>query len=268
MSAIIKDIIERGGIVMPYACAGEENAQKTFVILPGMSVKQVTPLMEAVASQYRVFRENGYRIFVFDRRMNAPEGYSVTDMAEDTARVMETLGIRKADLFGASQGGMIAAALAMTHPELIGHLMLGSTSLKHSGASDAQFRYWLSLAQRKEEKELLTASGRAMYSPAVWSAYGEGIVNASAHITDEEYARFICMTKALFSVDLIDRVQEITCKTLVLGSRGDRVFSVTDSEEIARRLGCESCIYGEEYGHAVYDEAPDYAQRLYDFCCR
>lgn len=256
------------GVEMPWAGAGAADAGKTLVILPGLSVKPVSPLMAAVVPKYELFLQNGYRLLLFDRRTNAPEGYSVTDMAEDTALVMESLGFGSADVFGASQGGMIAAALAATHPELVGHLMLGSTSLRHAESSDARFRRWIALAERKEEKALLTESGSAIYSPKSWAAVGEAFVNACAGITDAEYALFIRIASSLLHVDLLDTARRITAKTLVLGCRGDRVFTAGPSEQIARVLGCESYIYGEEYGHGVYDEAPDYTQRLLDFCER
>ena len=35
--------------------------------------------------------------------------------------------------------------------------------------------------------------------------------------------------------------------------------------EIAEKLNCPLYLYGEEYGHCVFDEAPDYKQRIYDF---
>lgn len=266
MSAIVKEILQFDGVIMPYAQAGEETAEKTFVILPGISVRPVYTLMEAVAGQYRVFLENGYRILLFDRRQNQPEGYTTEDMAEDTAKAMAHLGVRKADVFGASQGGMIAAALAVTHPALVDRLMLGSTCLRHNAYSDAQFRRWIELAEAKDGTGLLTESGKAMYSAATWAAYGEGFVQANAGMTEEEYGLFIRTARALLRTDLMDRASAITAGTLVLGSRGDRVFTAGPSEEIAAKLGCESFFYGTEFGHAVYDEAPDYAQRLLDFC--
>ena len=36
-------------------------------------------------------------------------------------------------------------------------------------------------------------------------------------------------------------------------------------DEIAEKLGCPIYLYGGEYGHCVFDEAPDYKQRMYHF---
>ena len=268
MPVTVTEIQKSNGIIMPYARAGEETASKTLVVIPGLSFKPVTPFIGAVAGQYAAFLEAGYRLFLFDRRRNMPEGQTAEDMAEDTAAVMASLGIEKADVFGASQGGMIAAALAMAHPELVDHLVLGSTSLRHGAYSDAQFARWIELARQGDDRGLFAACGKAMYSPAFWAANGEAFISANSGVTEEELALFIRTATALFSVDILDRVREIKAGTLVIGCRGDKVFTAGPSEEIVKALGCESYFYGEEYGHAVYDEAPDYVQRVFEFCRR
>ena len=55
---------------------------------------------------------------------------------------------------------------------------------------------------------------------------------------------------------------------LVLGSTDDRVLGGEASEKIAEQLknspDCELVMY-EGYGHAAYDLAPDYRERLKTF---
>ena len=52
---------------------------------------------------------------------------------------------------------------------------------------------------------------------------------------------------------------------LVIGAKEDKVVTAKGSEEIADKLGCEIYLYGEGYGHGVYDEAEDYKQRCLEF---
>ncbi|MCQ2401139.1 MAG: alpha/beta hydrolase [Lachnospiraceae bacterium] len=259
---------EVNGIEMPYAkvCGGNGSSGKSLVILPGLSVKQVTPIAEAVGNLYQPFLDDGYSIYLFDRRTNAAGSYTVFDMAEDTSAVMKAISIEKADIFGASQGGMIAACIAITHPELVDHLMIGSSVARHNEYSDAIFRRWISLAMEKRERELAVDIGSATYSKASWDANGELIITANANVTDEEYARFIQMAEALLSFDFMGRLKETDCRTLIIGSEGDMVFPPEYVRETTEAFSCESFFYGAGYGHAVYDEAPDYIERLYAFC--
>jgi hypothetical protein len=52
---------------------------------------------------------------------------------------------------------------------------------------------------------------------------------------------------------------------LALGSEGDRVTTPEGSRQIAEKLGCAIYLYDSSYGHAVYDEAPDYKERILAF---
>ncbi|MBQ2617108.1 MAG: alpha/beta hydrolase, partial [Synergistaceae bacterium] len=59
-----------------------------------------------------------------------------------------------------------------------------------------------------------------------------------------------------------------TCPVLVLGSNDDRVLggeaSVQIMESLKVKSGCELFMY-DGYGHAAYDIAPDYRERMLKF---
>lgn len=59
-----------------------------------------------------------------------PVPYELTDMAEDSAALLDALGIKQAHVIGASMGGMIAQLLAIRHP----HRVLSLTSLMSTNA--------------------------------------------------------------------------------------------------------------------------------------
>ena len=51
---------------------------------------------------------------------------------------------------------------------------------------------------------------------------------------------------------------------LVIGGRKDKIVGGQASVELAEKLGCELYMY-ENLGHAVYEGAKDFNQRVYEF---
>jgi len=74
-----------------------------------------------------------YQVIAFDNRgigqTDKPAGpYSSAMLADDTAGLLEALGIERAHVIGHSMGGFIAQALALNHPEKVDKLVLCATN--------------------------------------------------------------------------------------------------------------------------------------------
>ena len=63
---------------------------------------------------------------------------------------------------------------------------------------------------------------------------------------------------------MYENLYKIECPILVIGSEKDKIMSRVRQTELAEDLGAELYLY-PSFGHAVYDEAPDYKQRLIEF---
>lgn len=64
--------------------------------------------------------------FAVGMKVNAP--YTVADMADDTAGLLDAMGLASAHFCGASMGGMISQQLAVRHPKRVKSLTLIMTS--------------------------------------------------------------------------------------------------------------------------------------------
>ena len=186
-------------------------------------------------------------------------------LAEDTAEAMTALHLKNACVFGASQGGMMAQYLAINHPELVGRLLLGSTCARLNPTAEAVMAKWVSLARRGDINAFCDSFTDVLYGRDFAQRFGEFIKIAHQDVTQADFDRFIILGKSCDTLNTYDRLDEIRCPVLVLGAEDDRVLTAQASVEIAGRIGCPCYLYGSEYGHCAFDEAPDYKDRMLSF---
>lgn len=240
------------------------SGKRALVILPGLSLKSVMLSASDVAAAYSRFTAD-HTVYLFDRRYDLPDGYTVKDMARDAAAVMRKLGLSSADVFGVSQGGMIAQSLAIDCPELVHKLVLASTACYLTRTAVAAVGGWVRLAREKKTEELCLDFAEKLYTPDAFEKSRAFFSQMANTVTPEELTRFITLAEGCFGFSTADELTKIQCPTLVLGARHDRVLGSRASVTIAKALGCECYLYGAPYGHGVYDEAPDFKDRIERF---
>lgn len=257
--------VETDGFTMDYSCFG--HGEKALVILPGLSIGSVLNYADAVAEAYSLLSDS-FTVYLFDRRNELPETYSVNDMARDTAAAVRALGLKNLSLFGASQGGMMALVIAAEQPELVTSLILGSTAARVDRERCGLFEEWIRLAKAGNAEGLYLAFGEAIYPKEMFEQSREALCTAAESVTEGDLERFAILAEGLEGFDVTDRLQDIRCPVLILGSRDDRVLGPEGSEQIAEllknRQDVELYLY-DGFGHAAYDLAPDYKERMLHF---
>ena len=259
------ETIRTGGFSMDYFRFG--HGKKTLVILPGLSVDSVMKYADAVSEAYGLLTDD-FTVYVFDRRKELPATYPISEMAEDTVAALRVLGLDSVCLFGASQGGMIAMTIAIRYPEAVSRLVLGSTSARVEQGQYQTIENWIRLAKTEDAKGLYLAFGEAIYPPDVFEQSRDLLAAASEAVTIKDLNRFVILAEGIKGFDVTEQLRGISCPVLVIGSMDDRVLGAAASEQIAEHLkgqaNCELYMY-DGYGHAVYDLAPDYKERLLSF---
>ena len=121
------------------------NGTKPLVMIQGLNTRGIKGAALSLAYMYRIFAKD-YKVYLFDRRPVIQEAITVRDMASDIAIAMDILGIKNADVFGVSQGGMIAQYLAIDRPDLVRKLVLAVTLSKNNDTVKQVINNWIEMA--------------------------------------------------------------------------------------------------------------------------
>ncbi len=245
------------------------TGERTMVMLPGVGdgLKTVRGMALPFAFLYRKLAKD-FTVYVFSRRNDLQPAAGTRDMADDLNTALEMLGIGPAALVGVSQGGMIAQWLAIDHPERVKRLVLAVTLSRPNGTVTDVTTRWAKMALRGDYRGIMLDTAERSYSPKRLKSSRLTYRLLGSVGKPKSFTRFITQAKSCVSHDAYDELSKIACPTLVIGGTDDRIVTGQASKEIAETIpGCELYMY-EGLGHGLYEEAPDFIERVREFCCR
>lgn len=122
---------DSGGVRIAYM---DEGQGEPIVLIHGFASNVAT---NWIGPQWlRTLVGDGRRVIALDNRghghsekLYEPERYGAPEMAEDVARLLDHLGIGKADILGYSMGARIAAFLAFAHEMRVRSLVFGGLGI-------------------------------------------------------------------------------------------------------------------------------------------
>lgn len=203
-----------------------------------------------------------YRLILFDNRgigrSDTPRGpYSIRQMADDAAAVMEAAGVSSAHIMGASMGGMIAQELALRYPERVRALLLGCTSGGAFGSKLPHFRrlpLTVGSAKTLEEREWL-------FSPLIYadSTPKERIAeDIQVRVRYPQLrAGFLSQFAAILTWSSYHRLHQVQAPTLVMHGDEDRLVPMENGLRVAHRIPYAQFVKVPGAGHVISTDQPE-----------
>ena len=181
--------------------------------------------------------------------------FSIVDLADDAAALMDALGWETAHVVGISMGGMVAQELALRHPQRIRTLTLGCTYCGGEGSA---------LASSEVSSKLAEAMMSGDPDRAIATAYEVNVspgyfADKSAYATFYEMATalptpvpvIMLQAQAVQSHDTLSRLGEIAVPTLVLHGTADPLFPYGHGEALARAIPGARLVPLDGMGHQM-----------------
>lgn len=211
-----------------------------------------------------------YEVIAFDNRgagrTSAPdEPYSIRGMAEDTAALMEAIGVERAHVVGASMGGMIAQELAINFPERVKRLVIAC-----SRARAGELRKRVAVAQRALwEAGVPRDAIRAIQQP--WGSTSQVLQDeelplAALALAEKdpypiETHAYLRQLDATMEHDTLERLGRIQAPALVLVGGEDVLTPPYESAELASLIPGAQLRILPRGGHGFTAEYPQLFNR-------
>jgi pimeloyl-ACP methyl ester carboxylesterase len=251
------------GIGLHYERAG---SGEQLLLIQGMSGTHVS-----WGTPFRAPLEEAFDVVAFDNRgigLSAPiDGpFTIAEMAEDTAGLLDALEIERAHVVGISMGGMIAQELALAHPERLRSLTLGCT---YCGGPGSQ------LMPQENAQKLMGGLASGDREQAIRAGYE---VNLSPTFRADEgrFAAFHEMAttvpaakqtielqvQAIFGHDTSARLGEVATPSLIVHGTADGVLPVENGRLIDSLMPAARLELLEDVGHMFWWERPERSAEL------
>jgi pimeloyl-ACP methyl ester carboxylesterase len=182
-------------------------------------------------------------------------GYTIENMADDAAALLDDLSIARAHVVGASMGGMIAQSLAIRHPDQVASLcsiMSNTGDRRHGRIHPALFRYartFLATADPDDALNNAVKLTRAISGPTFDATDAQAIIEQAMARGDdvEGTARQTLAISA--SPDRTPQLRRLKVPTLVVHGMVDRLVTPSGGVATARAIPGSRLLMFPEMAH-------------------
>jgi pimeloyl-ACP methyl ester carboxylesterase len=209
-----------------------------------------------------------FRVIIFDNRdvgrsSKARAPYTIADMADDIAGLLDGLDVKRAHVLGLSMGGMIAQQFALRHPARIERLVLAGCGAAPALVAFDPIRAWAWLKHNDARGEAFACEQFTwLFSTAFRrnrAAVEQTIALLSSNphpVTAEGYQR---QADAYLAYDALDQLANVLAPTLMVVGEQDLLTPPWVCEEVTRSIpGARfEVIEGDGASHLVAIERPD-----------
>lgn len=170
--------------------------------------------------------KNDFRVLRFDTRghgqSSAPAGpYTLEQLADDVAGLFKHLGIEHSHWMGISMGGMIGQTFALAHPGVFQSLILADSTSRRPPQAATMWGDRIRLAQSEGMQALVGSTLSRWFTEGYRASHPDVMARIGKGILETPVNGFCGCCEAISKIDLLDRLHEIKCPSLILVGEHD-----------------------------------------------
>jgi len=248
--------------------AAVEGDGPPLFLIPGLGATRrvFDPITPALARRHRVITYDPRGV---GESQLGSATLTLPLMAADAASVLDGASEPRADVLGASMGGVVAQHLALDSTDRVRALVLAATSPGGGKSIPADPGATAALMGRgaRTPEEAYRMACTVLYSPRFQRTHQE-FIEAQIRMRAEHPVRgrvFSAQLRALETApDIVDRLRSLRIPTLVVHGTADVVTPVENAELLASLIPGARHRWFEDDGHLFFHERPEESARVVD----
>jgi pimeloyl-ACP methyl ester carboxylesterase len=221
-----------------------------------------------------LLRKEGFRVIVpdqigFGRSSKPIIPYNFNDMAHNSRKLLESLGITKAVIIGHSMGGMLAARFAASYPDITERVVLynpiGLTDARYHQPwhmADEGYKHYMEATHDQLYQQYTATIHRYFPTPGSWKPeYEQYIRILYTPSLSSDWPRFAMVRALVQQMPYLDPVvydwAKIKVKALVLGGDKDTPDFPERAKHIADTIPGAELALLPGLGHVPHIQAPE-----------
>ncbi|MES2101463.1 MAG: alpha/beta fold hydrolase [Pseudomonadota bacterium] len=195
--------------------------------------------------------------------------YAMDDLVDDAARLLREWGRGPVVWVGLSMGGMVGQGLAVRHPELLKALVLANTTSKYTPAAGAVFEQRIGTVRSGGMAAVVESVLERYFTAAFRASQPEAMAAFRAKVLSSDPAGYAATCAAVGGVDWLERLNTVTCPTLVIAGALDVGAPVAMAQAIVERIpGAELVVLDQASHLSVVEQPAAFAAALDTFLNR
>jgi len=188
-----------------------------------------------------------------------PGPYSLDDLSDDAAALLDARGIERAHWVGLSMGGMIGQAFALAHPQRLHRLVLANTTSSYGAEGPKLWDARIKAVSEGGMAAIVDVVMARYFSDAFRERHPEIVAAYRARVLSTPAKGYVACCAAIRELDFTRDLSRIRARTLVIAGEKDAGTPVAMSEEIMRHIaGAQLAVIPGAAHLSAVDSAADF----------
>lgn len=210
--------------------------------------------------------QDRFQLIVYDMRdqgqsARLEEGYDNKVHVQDLKKLMDHLGIDKADLWGVSYGGQVALLYTLAFPECVNRLVLSNTSAHIDQYLLSMGDMWKCAARLYDGEAFFDLALIPIYSRHFYNNNYEWLLNRrqvfKQLLTRDWFDGFIRLASSNHAYDVRDELAGIAHETLLIAAEEDIITPYAQMRAMHAKMENSQLLCIPRTGHAAFLEKID-----------